>query len=459
MQSAKDFLGRDIDGAVIAIPSWFDEAARTELEGAANDAGVTVLQLVDEAGAGALPSVTNPIGGLDVDRLSLLVDVGQSSTSLYLLSIRHGLVYAINSSHHSDINGEQIDTKIVKHFATEFTKKTKIPLAVCPSTENQDKRAEAKLRLAIEHTKRTISASPGAATCSVESLKDGMDFTSSINRLRFDMIAGSVYTAVVRAALDLLKTADLDPLHVNEIIYIGGSAALPGLDDTFFSHGFPEEVVTPFTAGTVIGGGVGDPTTLLARGAAQQAWLLAEAGAEDQRLHDAFQRGSEYATVQSTGKTIGVIIPSGDDVSHDGLGGVWIEGVPRETPVPYRRIVQFDCEVAGSGEKNVGMELWEISENVKIEKVTPPRPEKMEGEDAEEDEEEEEEEETRSKSMTKDKHLGSLCLRVEKAASDGDRQTARIQVQFVVDQAGSVTLTASEASAPGATATLSVPAS
>jgi heat shock protein 1/8 len=65
-----------------------------------------------------------------------------------------------------------MDDKLIKFFATDFTKKN-TPLKVCPSTNiSLNKRSEVKLRVAIEHTKRTISASPGAATCFDESLKD-----------------------------------------------------------------------------------------------------------------------------------------------------------------------------------------------------------------------------------------------------------------------------------------------
>jgi heat shock protein 1/8 len=59
----------------------------------------------------------------------------------------------------------------LKHFAKEFTKKTKVALDL-PCGEDaspMDKRAEAKLRLAVEHTKRSLSASSGAATCAVVS--------------------------------------------------------------------------------------------------------------------------------------------------------------------------------------------------------------------------------------------------------------------------------------------------
>lgn len=459
--SAEDFLGKKVDGAVIAVPSWFDNAARTALEAAAAEAGVKVLQLVDEAGAGSLVTVTTPVEGLDPDRLALLVDLGQSSLALSVLSLRHGLIYSIASSRRDDINTEQIDTKIIKFFAKEFTKKTKIPLTVCPAVENIDKRAEARFRLAIEHTKRTISASPGAATCSVESLKDGFDFTGAINRMRFDMESRSVYDAVVKASIDLLASAGLEPLHVDEIIYVGGSASLPGLDEAFFAKGFSEDMVTPFTAGTVIGGGIGDPTTLLARGAALQAKILAEIAAEEDahpELALAFKPESSHAQVHATAKTIGLILPSADAEAGE-LGGQWVLGVPRETPLPYRRIVQFDCDLGeGDGEKVVGLELWEVSESVKVTKIPPPPREP----DEEDDEEfEEEDEEVREKTLVKDSQLGALRIVSKNHQKENGKIKTRLQVQFVVSNAGGVILSVAEVKKDGSlseASTFSIPA-
>ncbi|PAV23392.1 actin-like ATPase domain-containing [Pyrrhoderma noxium] len=438
--SAEDFLGKKVDGAVIAVPSWFDDAARTALEAAAAEAGVKVLQLVDEAGAGSLVTVTTPVEGLDPDRIALLVDLGQSSLALSVLSLRHGLIYSVASSRRDDINTEQIDTKIIKFFAKEFTKKTKIPLTVCPAVENTDKRAEARFRLAIEHTKRTISASPGAATCSVESLKDGFDFTGAINRMRFDMESRSVYDAVVKASIDLLASAGLEPLHVDEIIYVGGSASLPGLDEAFFAKGFSEDMITPFTAGTVIGGEI-----------------AAEEDAHPE-LALAFKPESSHAQVHATAKAIGLILPSADAEAGE-LGGQWVLGVPRETPLPYRRIVQFDCDLGeGDSEKVVGLELWEVSESVKVTKIPPPPREP----DEEDDEEfEEEDEEVREKTLVKDSQLGALRIVSKNHQKENGKIKTRLQVQFVVSNAGGVILSVAEVKKDGSlseASTFSIPA-
>jgi len=201
---------------------------------------------LDEVGAAAAATTTDLWGSnLQADRTQLVVDLGSSSLSLYLLSIREGLTYVLASSYSSNIGGDQIDDKLIKFFATDSPKKTKTPLTVCPSTDISDKRAEAKLRLAIEHTKRTISASPGAATCSVESLKDGVDYTGSINRMRFDMVVNVVYIATASAVSALLADAGVDAHSVDEIVYVGGTTCLPGLDECIcLSGGFREEVET-----------------------------------------------------------------------------------------------------------------------------------------------------------------------------------------------------------------------
>ncbi|KAH9920510.1 uncharacterized protein BXZ73DRAFT_104636 [Epithele typhae] len=103
------------------------------------------------------------------------------------------------------------------------------------------------------------------SACSVESLKDGLDFTGTITRLRFDM------------------------------------------------------------EGTVVGGGVADSTTILARGCAMQAKILAG-------------------------------LADGTESAQDRQDGVPV--VLKDTPVPARCPVAFDIDFGeGEGEKRVRFEL------------------------------------------------------------------------------------------------------
>lgn len=431
LQSAEDFLGKKVDGAVMSVPAWFNETQRAALSKSAEDAGVKVLQLLDEAGAIAVATSQQSMV-LPPDRTQLIVDLGASSLELSLLSMRQGLAYSLAASSDPTVGGDQIDAKLIKFFAKEFTKKTKMPLTVAPATDVQDKRAQAKLLLAVEHTKRTLSASPGAATCSVESLKDGLDFTGSINRMRFDMEVRAVYNQVYDKVKELVEGAGLDLYDVDEVVYVGGSACLPGLDETL-AQGFPETLSTPFTAGTVVGGGVGDPTTILARGCALQAQLLASLGEEDVELKKSFERHSERLNVKATSKTIGVLFP--EENPNEGLGGQWIAVLSKETAVPCRRTVSFEVDLGEADSKKVGFEIWEVKEGVKIDKIKPP---KIELDEEEADEEEDEDIEVKEKTVEKEAVLGSISLNTQAAVKKGDRWTTKLELQFVVGLDGAV---------------------
>ncbi|KAJ8597140.1 actin-like ATPase domain-containing protein [Rhizopogon salebrosus TDB-379] len=435
VQSAEDFLGKKVLGAVISVPTWFDDAQREALTKAAEDAGVHVLQLLDDAGAVA---VLDAAGSDEIpsDRTQLIVDLGASSLELSLLSIREGLAYSVASLSDSSVGGDDIDSKLIKFFAKEFTKKTKMPLTVAPASDPLDKRAEAKLRLAVEHTKRTLSASPGAATCSVESLKDGLDYTGSINRLRFDMEVRQIYNKVYAKVKEVVASAGLDLYDVDEIVYLGGSACLPGLDETL-AEGFTENVITPFKAGTVVGGGSGDPTTILARGCALQALLLVSLSSETEEVREAFIKGNGTSNVSATSRTIGLLVPQ-VSAEEGSLGGVWAPLILKETPLPCRRTITVEVDVSGSGDK-VGFEFWEVNEGVRIDHV---KPQKF---DDEEDDEEEELEEVKEKTVFKEAFLASLSL----SPSNTFKGKSKVQVQAIIGSNGVIDLSIREVTKDG----------
>ncbi|KAH9828980.1 actin-like ATPase domain-containing protein [Rhodofomes roseus] len=445
VQSAEDFLGRKVQGAVISVPTWFDSIQRNALQKAAEDAGIRVLQLLEVAGAAALITTTGLTPKeLSHDRTQLVVDLGASSLELSLLSIREGIAFSLATLSDPTVSGNAIDDKLIKFFAKEFTKKTKTPLTVAPATESQDKRAEAKLRLAVEHTKRTLSASPGAATCSVESLKDGLDFTGTITRLRFDMEVRSVYDQVYTRVKELVEKAGLDLYDVDEIVYVGGSTSLPGLDETL-AQGFPESIVTPFTAGTVIGGGVGDPTTIISRGCALQAKLvvvLPDDTDDEREILASFTDGHNW-TQTATSKTIGMLFP--EENAEGPLGGQWIPAVLRDTVVPARRLYRLDVDLGeGEGEKKVGFEVWEAKEGVKIDRVKPPKLDDEEDAPADDEEEEEEDIEVKEKTVEKETLLTALSFAAKEARQVEGRWTTTVEAQFLVDRTGGLEISAWE---------------
>ena len=261
----------------------------------------------------------------------------------------------------------------------------------------------------------------------------------------------AVYDRVYARVRELVSSAGLDLYDVDEIVYVGGSASLPGLDETL-AQGFPETLVTPFTAGTVVGGGVGDPTTIISRGCALQARILAtlpQNTEEEREVRAAFASGSKWTNARATSKTIGMLFP--EEGAEGPLGGQWIPTMLRDTVVPARRTLRFDVDLGeGEGEKKVGFEVWEVKEGIKIEKVKPPKfDDEEDPADEEEEEEEEEEIEVKEKTIEKENLLTALTFAAKAARQEKGRWTTKVEAQFIVHDSGALEISAWEVGPSG----------
>ncbi|KAF7309622.1 Sorting nexin-41 [Mycena indigotica] len=441
LQSATDFLGKPIIGAVITSPPSFSQTQKDALKKAAEDAGVHVFQLIDESSA-VIATTTSPHwpGGAE-DRTQLIVDIGSSSLALSVVALRSGLGYVLgsrNTSDSSNVGGDALSTLLVQHFAKEFTKKTKTDMQHPPSSK-EDIRATTKLVLALEHTKRTLSASPAPASLSVESLHSGLDLTATIARMRFDLLATPVYNIISSEIKSLLESLSLDPYHIDEIVYVGGTACLPGLDSHLLvAVGFSENVKTCFSNLTMGSGAIGDPTGVLSIGCALQAAILLEAQ-ESPELLSAFEQSP---AIQTTTRTIGMLFPTTDDSE---MGGLFIAILHKNTPLPVRRVFEIEVTLSGGeGDKatKFGFELWEVEERIKVEQIQPPQPEAP----LDDDDEPEEPEEKKTKVFDKTGFLGTLFGETNgtpsKEKSKKGVYTAEVQIEFVFSLDRVLTVTA-----------------
>ncbi|ODN96502.1 hsp71-like protein [Cryptococcus wingfieldii CBS 7118] len=392
--SATDFLGTKPTAAVISAPSWFTAEQKDALRKAAKAAGINVLQVLDEAAAVLVGYRT----GLSEERkerglLVVVLDMGETSLNVTVAQVSEGEYTVLAKGQDDKVGGREFDNLLLKHFAKEFTKKTKIALDLpCgESAPDADKRAEAKLRLAVEHTKRSLSASSGAATCAVESLKDGYDISSSINRLRFDGLAAPVYRKISAVVSNIVKEADLDLAQIDEVLLAGASTLFPGLQSNL-SYSFP--ATTPVTA-TI------DPAEVIAVGCALEALHLSTLS-DGLKIEDVLATAAE-GKVDTTSAPIGIVLP-GQEANT--LAAVVVES---GAPLPVRRRVAIPAPAG-----KVALELWEGKHEVNVDLIQPPPREKDEDDEDDEDDEEDEPEEVKTAITVKTKALGAVEVELKK---------------------------------------------
>lgn len=206
--SASDFLGQQVNAAVITVPTDFSDEQKSALSLAAKNAGVEVLQYISEPVAAVLAYDARPESNLE-DKIIVVADFGGIRSDIAIIASRGGMYSILATVHDYESGGRQLDQVLIDHFAKEFLKKHK-------SDPRQSPRSLAKLKLEAEATKKALSLG-ATASLSVESLAEGIDFSSTINRTRYELLASKVFAGFMRLVQEAVRKADLDVLDINEV--------------------------------------------------------------------------------------------------------------------------------------------------------------------------------------------------------------------------------------------------
>jgi len=415
-ESASDYLGKPVTSAVITVPTNFEEVQKKAIISAAKATDLDILQFINEPAAALLAYDARNTDGQLQDKNVVLADFGGTRTDIAVIASRGGMYTVLATSHDYDIGGAALDETLIDYAAKEFIKKHKTD----PRT---NERALSKLKLEAESVKKALSIG-SSATFSIESLADGHDFTLTVNRSRYELIANKILSSFTRLVESTVKKAELDLLDINEIVLSGGTSHTPKVSHLLQSA-FPTSttITSPVTSSTAL-----NPSELSVRGAAIQASLIAEFDHEDieQNTHPA------VTVIPHLSKDIGVVVIT---ATSEGEEETFMPVVQHNTAVPLRRTVEIPVS------KDGGDVLIKLCEGVSEIKVTKPLPKEktvMDGAD-DEDDDEEEEEDLREKVYKVEKTLAEAALKRVKKGGKVEVQIsvgAELEVSFTAREVG-----------------------
>merc|ERR1719324_2339358 len=104
-------------------------------------------------------------------------------------------------------------------FQKKFKKQHKVDLS-------KDKRAIQKLRREVERVKRTLS-SQHQARLEIEALYDGIDFSETLTRARFEELNMDLFKKTLGPVKQVMEDSGLKKTQVDEIVLVGGSTRIP----------------------------------------------------------------------------------------------------------------------------------------------------------------------------------------------------------------------------------------
>lgn len=248
---AEAYLGHTISNAVVTVPAYFNDAQRQATKEAGTISGMTVQRIINEPTAAAIAYGLDKKGG---EKNILVYDLGGGTFDVTLLTIDNGVFEVLATNGDTHLGGEDFDQRVMQYFIKMLKKRDNVDIS-------GDKRALQKLRREVERVKRTLS-SQHQARLEIEGLVDGIDFSETLTRARFEELNLDLFKKTLGPVEKVLEDGDMSIDDIDEIVLVGGSTRIPKVQTLLkekFNGKEPSRGVNPDEAvayGAAVQGGI-----------------------------------------------------------------------------------------------------------------------------------------------------------------------------------------------------------
>ena len=243
-------LGGELDGAVITVPAYFDEAQRQATKDAARLAGLPVLRLINE------PTAASIAYGLDQqdDRgLIAVFDLGGGTFDISILRLSRGVFEVLATGGDTELGGDDLDRILLAWAQKEC------------GVEKADRAWTQRILQVVRQAREALSEQESVQ------VDCGGGRVLTLTRDELEQWSAPLLERMLQCCRRALSDAGVEAGEVQEVVMVGGVTRMPYLRHEV-SKFFSREVHTGI-----------DPDRVVALGAAVQADVLV-GNAQDQDL-------------------------------------------------------------------------------------------------------------------------------------------------------------------------------
>jgi molecular chaperone DnaK len=223
-KTAEDYLGQEVNEAVITVPAYFNDAQRQATKEAGEIAGLTVRRIVNEPTAAALAY------GLDKgkhDQKIAVFDLGGGTFDISILDLGDGVFEVESTNGDTHLGGDDFDKVIMDWLADEFKKDESVDLRKDPMALQRLKEAAEKAKIELSSSTETEINLPYITAI------DGVPkhLVKKLSRSKFEQLSDKLFERCLKPCEQALKDAGVSASQIDEVILVGGSTRIPKVQE------------------------------------------------------------------------------------------------------------------------------------------------------------------------------------------------------------------------------------
>lgn len=218
-RDAEEYLGDDIEKAVITVPAYFNDRQRQATKDAGEIAGFDVERIVNE------PTAASMAYGLDdeSDQTVLVYDLGGGTFDVSVLDLGGGVYEVVATNGDNELGGDDWDEAIIDWLASNFEDEHGIDI-------REDRQALQRLKDAAEEAKVELS-SRKETTINLPFItatdSGPVHLEEKLSRAKFESLTESLIERTVGPTEQALSDAGYETGDIDEVILVGGSTRMP----------------------------------------------------------------------------------------------------------------------------------------------------------------------------------------------------------------------------------------
>ncbi|XP_069496056.1 heat shock protein 105 kDa [Ambystoma mexicanum] len=260
-ETAETNLKKPVTDCVISVPSFFTDAERRSVLGAAQIVGLNCLRLMNDMTAVALnygiykQDLPAPE---EKPKIVVFVDMGHSAFQVSACAFNKGRLKVLCTAFDPTLGGRHFDEKIMEYFCSEFKSKYKLEV-------KSKIRALLRLNQECEKLKKLMSSNSMDIPINIECFMNDLDVSGKMNRSQFEELCASLLQRIEAPLRSLMEQVQLRVDDISAVEIIGGATRIPAVKERIAKF-FGKDVSTTLNADEAV-----------ARGCALQCAILSPA--------------------------------------------------------------------------------------------------------------------------------------------------------------------------------------